>query len=193
MSGPGILCTKCGASLPAEVFNTSELTPCPGQFCESLLQVEVFPACFRPLEPGSAGERIVMEGQSGCFYHPQKRAAVPCEACGRFLCDLCDVQMHGHHLCPRCLETGAKKGMMKDLQNHRVLYDSAALSLALLPLLFWPLTLLASPVAVFMGFRYWKAPSSILPRTKIRLVLAIIIGLTEFALWVFVLVRFVIL
>jgi hypothetical protein len=190
MSGPGISCTKCGASLLAEVFNTAKLTPC--QICESLLQVDVFPACFRPLEPSSAGERIVMEGQSGCFYHPQKRAAVPCEACGRFLCDLCDIQMQGQHLCPPCLETGAKKGMMKSLQHHRLLYDSIALSLAILPLLFWPFTVVTAPMAVFMGFRYWKTPSSILPRTKIRLVLAIVIGFIEIALWVFFVVRFAI-
>jgi len=72
---------------------------------------------------------------------------------------------------------------MTSLQSHRILYDSAALSVAILPILFWPLTALTGPMAVFMGFRYWNAPSSIIPRTKIRLVLAIIIGLIQIVLW----------
>jgi hypothetical protein len=38
-------------------------------------------------------------------------------------------------------------------------------------------------MAVFMGFRYWNAPSSVVPRAKIRLVLAIIIGLIQIVLW----------
>jgi hypothetical protein len=71
-----------------------------------------------------------------------------------------------------------------------MLYDSAALSLAILPLLFWPFTVVTAPMAVFMGFRYWKTPSSIIPRTKIRLVLAIVIGFIEIVLWVFFVVRF---
>ena len=91
--------------------------------------------------------------------------------------------MPGQHLCPVCLESGSKKGKLSSLENHRILYDSAALSLAIVPILFWPLTVFTGPMAVFMGIRYWNAPSSILPRTKIRLVLAIIIGLIQIVLW----------
>ena len=38
-------CPKCGAALVEGVLNQSGLEPCPG--CQSLLQVEVFPALFR--------------------------------------------------------------------------------------------------------------------------------------------------
>jgi hypothetical protein len=181
MNAPLVLCTKCNASLLGDVFNTGALESCPG--CGASSQVELFPALFRATTPGDAGETILTEGEAGCFYHPQKRAIIPCHACGRFLCGLCDVEWHGQHLCPACLESGSRKGKLTSLENHRILYDSAALSVAILPILFWPLTVFTAPMAVFMGFRYWNAPSSIIPRTKIRLVLAIIIGLIQIVLW----------
>ena len=181
MNAPLVSCTKCNASLLGDVFNTGAPASCPG--CGASSQVEVFPALFRATTPGDAGETILTEGEASCFYHPQKRAIIPCQACGRFLCGLCDVDLHGQHICPVCLESSSGKGKLTSLENHRILYDSAALSVAILPILFWPLTVVTGPMALFIGFRYWKAPSSIVPRTKIRLVLAIIIGFIQIVLW----------
>jgi hypothetical protein len=181
MNAPLVSCIKCNASLLSDVFNTGALVSCPG--CGASSQVEVFPALFRATAPGTAGETILTEGEAGCFYHPRKRAIIPCHACGRFLCGLCDVELHGQHLCPVCLEIGSRKGKLTSLENHRILYDSAALSVAILPILVWPLTVFTGPMAVFMGFRYWDAPSSVVPRTKVRLVLAIMIGLIQIVLW----------
>jgi hypothetical protein len=56
------------------------------------------------------------------------------------------------------------------------MYDSIALSLAILPVIIWPVTLFTAPAAIFYAIRHWKSPTSILPRTKIRHVFAILIG-----------------
>ncbi len=108
---------------------------------------------------------------------------LPCDACGRFLCALCDVELNGRHLCPACLETGRKKGHLTHLDNRRTLYDSLALTLTLVPLLFWPLTLITAPAALFIAIRFWNAESSVVRRTKIRLVLAIFIALIQIVGW----------
>src|SRR6185369_13510263 len=118
-----------------ELFNRAELKPCPS--CAAPLQVEVFPAFFRKITPGTGAETILVEGEASCFYHPQKRAVLPCHGCGRFLCALCDCELHGEHYCPACLETGRKKGKIKRLENRRTLYDSIALAVALFPILFF--------------------------------------------------------
>src|SRR6266849_9433647 len=159
MSTPLLRCINCYKSLPLEVFNTPGWTHCPA--CGVKMQVAVFPAFFQALPAATIGEKILVEGESGCFYHPQKKAALPCESCGRFLCALCDVELSGRHLCPGCIATGKKKGRIKNLENHRVLYDTIALGLATLPLLLFWMTLLTAPMALFMALRYWKAPSSI--------------------------------
>src|SRR5882672_11172949 len=99
-----VTCPRCHTILPEQVINTGTVDPCPA--CSIPIQVEVFPAFFKPVEPGSAGETILVEGEASCFYHPKKRASVPCGSCGRFLCALCDVELKGGHICPTCLETG---------------------------------------------------------------------------------------
>ena len=184
MSIPLVTCTKCTAPLPGEIFNLPGLAPCPT--CGQSLQVEVFPALFQSFAPGQTGEAIMEESESSCFYHPQKKALLPCDACGRFLCALCDCELDGQHICPSCLETGKRKGKIKSLQNRRVLYDSAALALAVLPaatLLFACFTIITSPMAIYLVIRHWNTPSSIVRRTKIRFILAAVFASLTLIAW----------
>lgn len=176
-----VQCPKCHAWLLDDVFNQPELSPCPA--CGVPLQIEVFPALFRRVNPGQSGETIMVEGESSCFYHPQKKAVIPCQGCGRFLCALCDCELNGQHYCPTCLETGKTKGKIKNLENQRTLYDGIALSLAVYPLLIFYFTLITAPVALFVAIRYWNAPRSIIRRTKVRYVVAIIIALVQISGW----------
>ncbi|MBU6410819.1 MAG: hypothetical protein KGR98_10580 [Verrucomicrobia bacterium] len=178
---PLVQCPRCRAWLMEGVFNQPTFAPCPA--CGSGLQVEVFPALFRKTSAGQGGETIMMEGESSCFYHPQKKAARPCDGCGRFLCALCDCELDGRHLCPTCLETGKTKGKIESLDNERTLYDSIALALAILPMLIFYFTLVTAPMALFVAIRYWKAPRSILHRTRIRAVAAIVISLLQIGGW----------
>jgi hypothetical protein len=168
-------CPQCRAPWPADPATLAGLEYCPQ--CDRRVRVEIFPAFTRPVATGSAGESIVVEGEAACFYHPQKRAAVPCGACGRFLCGLCDLELNGQHLCPACLEAGRQKGRLKGLDTRRTLYDSAALTLALVgPLLcFWG-AFLTAPAAIIMALYGWNKPSSLIPRTRIRSVLALILA-----------------
>ncbi|MDB6021129.1 MAG: hypothetical protein JWQ04_986 [Pedosphaera sp.] len=179
MNTPLVSCTKCRAPLLGDVFNLPELIPCPS--CGKPLQVEVFPAMFRRIAPGRDGEAVMEETESSCFYHPQKKAVLPCESCGRFLCALCDCEFNGQHLCPTCLETGRSKGKIKSLENHRTLYDSMALRLAIgsfaPPIIYF--CWLTLPLSLFIAIRHWNTPTSIVRRTKIRFMLAITIALLE--------------
>jgi len=152
--------------------------------CGAQLQAYVFPAISQVLV-GKGGEALLSDTEASCFYHPQKKAAAACETCGRFLCALCDVDFNGKHLCPACIESGKKKGKMTNLENRRMLHDHIALSLALLPMLIYPFTIVTAPAAIYYAIRYWKTPSSILPRTRIRNILAIFIALLQIAAWCF--------
>src|SRR5450432_3376511 len=165
---PQIQCPKCRARLFEGVFNQPEMSPCPA--CGTPLQLEIFPAMFRKINPGQSGEAIIVEGESSCFYHPQKKAVLPCENCGRFLCALCDCELNGKHFCPACLETGKTKGKIKNLDNHRTLYDRIALSLAIYPILIFYFTLITAPMTLFVAIRYWKSPPSLVRPGKIRFV-----------------------
>jgi len=174
-------CTKCNASLPNEVFNAADFIRCPS--CNAKIRIDVFPALLESPSSGPAAQALLVESETSCFYHEKKKAAVPCDHCGRFLCALCDVELNGEHFCPPCLASGKKKGKLRNLQNHRILYDSIALSVAILPaILFWP-SVVTAPMAIFIAFRYWRAPLSIVPRTKVRFILAIALATPQILGW----------
>ena len=150
------------------------------------MYVEVFPALFRETAPGQTGEVLVVEGESTCFYHPSKKAVLPCQGCGRFLCALCDCDLSGTHFCPVCLEAGKTKGKIQNLQNERPLYDSIALMFAVLPIVtvvFWVFSLFTAPIALVLAIANWNTPRSIVHRTKTRLVLAIIFATLQIGAW----------
>jgi hypothetical protein len=126
----------------------------------------------------------MVDGESSCFFHPQKKAVVPCAGCGRFLCALCDCDFGGEHFCPACLETGKSKGKIKALDNRRACYDGIALRLALWPMLIFYFTLITAPMALFVAIRYWNAPRSLVRPNRIGFVLAIIIALLQIGGWI---------
>src|SRR5208283_982933 len=150
-----VACPICKAVLGAEYFNQPGWQACPS--CARELRVAVFPALFRE-ERITPAERILAEGEASCFYHPEKKAAIICEMCGRFLCALCDVDFNGQHLCPACLEAGRQKGKIAKLENTRTRHDRLALLLALVPVLTWPFTLISAPSALFYAIWHWKSP-----------------------------------
>ena len=174
-----LLCPRCRRELPQQPGNAGQ-SICT---CGAKLEVAVFPAFKRSLQPGQSAQALIDESESGCFYHPQKRAVVPCSACGRFLCALCDLELNGQHLCPPCLSGGQRKGKMPELERERILYDNVALIMAVAPIAVFPFTLLTAPAAVIMAIMWWKKPTSILPRTRIRFIFAITIGLLQIAAW----------
>jgi hypothetical protein len=174
-------CTKCGAPLSGESFNTGSLTACPK--CGALVQLEVFPAFFRPQEVGRSGERVAVEEESSCFYHPKKKAVILCDACGRFLCALCDLELDGKHLCPACLESGKKKRTLQSLEDARTLYNRQALALAVLPFF------ISGLAAIYFAARYWKAPTSLVRPANWAMPLALVLAILQtlgFAIVIFV-------
>ena len=183
---PPLQCPRCQAWLLERVFNQPELVPCPA--CGVPLQAEIFPAFFRPINPGRSGEAVMVEGESSCFYHPQKKAVRPCDGCGRFLCALCDCELNGKHFCPGCLETGRTKGKIKNLENERMLYDSIALALAVYPVVVIfgiYFTFITAPMSLFVAIRHWNAPRSLVRRTKFRYVAAILLASLQIIGWCF--------
>ena len=159
------------------MFNLPGWSPCP--VCGTKLQIEVFPALVRPVAQGTAAELQLEDEGTVCFFHPQKKAIVPCDGCGRFLCALCDCELNGEHLCPACLESGKKKGQVTALENKRTCYDSMALTLAIVGLLILSISFITAPIALFIAIRHWNSPTSIVRRGKARLRWAVTLASLE--------------
>ena len=177
-----IACPKCQAIQPLNTVNTGERFNCFA--CRTQLQVEVFNAFMNPVTHGNKGESVQEAGQAECFYHPGKKAVVPCSVCGRLLCALCEVKLEERSLCLGCLQSGQKKQKIIDLEHQRPLYDSMALALAFWPIFmfFFP-TLITAPAAIYVVLRYWKSAGSILPRSRFRYLLAMLLAGGQIVIW----------
>jgi hypothetical protein len=142
-----------------------------------------FPAYLQGDAKGASPTSVMLDSEAACFQHPDKRAVVACSSCGRFLCALCRIDLKGQPTCVACIQAAQHKGRATDLSRHRLLYDDIALALALLPILFWPVTILTAPAALVLCFVWWRRPASLVPRSRVRFVLAALFALLEIAGW----------
>jgi hypothetical protein len=173
-------CPSCGYPQPANNYNREGSINCPQ--CSSRLHTDVFPALYQAPEGAVLGAEAAL-GAATCFYHPEKEAAVPCGTCGRYLCTLCDIEMGEDHICPACMDKAASEEEDPGLVASRTMYDSIALSLAIMPLIMWPFTFITAPMSIYFCIRYWRTPLSIMPRTRIRFVFAFLIAGLQVTAW----------
>jgi hypothetical protein len=181
MLSAALTCGACDAPVPYEAINGAAPVPC--RRCGAQVEAAVFPALFNEIKPGTSGERVLFDDESSCFYHTGKKAVVPCDICGRFLCALCDIELNDQHLCPSCIDAGKNKGKMEELESQRMRYDRLALALALLPIVFFiPMiyfTFFTAPAALFVTLRHWKTPLSPVRPWRWRFVVAFLLGIME--------------
>jgi hypothetical protein len=168
MAAQELSCPKCRGALPPPQAEGAGMAVCPR--CRTRAEFEVFPAHFAGPRLGRPGEALVDASEASCFFHPEKRASIACESCGRFLCALCDLEMEGRHICPTCLAAGRKKGALQNFDQFRVNWPGIALLMTIvLPLVFYPFTplfALGALVVVAVGLRQ---PGSITGRRRILL------------------------
>jgi hypothetical protein len=174
------VCPGCRTPLPPEILGSESRIPCPS--CRVALEVEVFPALARPIEEAAAAPQISAEGESTCFYHAGYRAAVPCDACGRFLCRLCDLPIGPRHLCPECVHR-AREEKTAGMVTERMLWDRLALSLATLPVITLYFTVLTAPAAIVVALRHWRTPGSLVTPGRWRFVAAILFATLQLGAW----------
>jgi hypothetical protein len=139
---------------------------CPS--CANRLQ-----ACLWPVIRQNTKAAVALSDQATCFFHPDKAFQACCQRCGRFVCALCDLQLGAEHVCPACFERGRSDsgiGAHKAEWRHRdVLYDSIALMLGWVWILFWPTIVAAIPSVITLHVKYRKAPRSyLIPRSGWR-------------------------
>ena len=179
-----IYCSECSAPVDLKSINTGAFERCHA--CGISSRTDVFPAYKTDISDNDVQEAVIVDDDASCFYHPKKKAVIFCSGCGRFLCALCDVEIDGEHLCFACMEAGKNKKQISDLETGRTIYDSLALRLALFPVvifIFYSITIVTAPITLYLVVRHWRAPSSIVGRTKIRFIVAFILAFAQVATW----------
>jgi hypothetical protein len=173
-------CALCNMPLPKWGLAAGEAAVC--MLCGASNQAYVYPAAFHA--PAPVATEAALDGEAACFDHPAKRAVAACQQCGRFVCQLCAVELGDATWCPSCVAAGAGQAKAAKLDGSRILYDSVALMAPLVALLMWPFTIIAAPGAIVLAIAKWRAPLSLVRRNRWRFVAAILVGLTEVGLWI---------
>jgi uncharacterized paraquat-inducible protein A len=177
-------CPFCSRPLLAQSWRDDRHAFC-GR-CEKLIE-------FIPL-PALTAQKTVARPQTAslgedatCFFHTGNRAESVCSGCGRLLCAVCAVDYTGTCLCPACIAT--RSSGKSDTVTSRVLWANTALSLAILPLLIWPVTVLTAPTVIGLSIYGWNKPGSLVRKSKRRFVMAIILAGLQLAGWSMLLVN----
>jgi len=179
-AGPALPCPKCSCVLEPVSWHDADSGTC--RRCAVDFEFRSFPALTASRARVAAQAAVIAE-ESVCYFHAENRAEAICEDCGRLLCPVCAIDFGGKTRCPACV-AAAKKAESAAVVKDRVLYDSLALGIALLPLLIWPFTLVTAPIAVGMAIYGWKKPTSLVRRSPhLRLILALVFALLEIAAW----------
>jgi hypothetical protein len=185
------LCPRCGRDLPAGAFEPGGAS-CSS--CQTYVEAAVFPALFR--KAASSLYEPVVSDEAACFFHADRIAVSSCARCGRFLCALCRISWaDGEEVCTACLEIATQSktpglsppqpdAQPSALASSRFHYDSLALAIATVPVLTWVFSLLTAPLALGFALFTWRRQSSIVPRTKLRFIAAILCSLLTIAGWV---------
>jgi len=156
-------CPNCGGGVvPIQTGWQS----CPS--CANRLQ-----ACLWPVIRQNTKAAVALSDQATCYFHPDKAFQACCQRCGRFVCALCDLQLGAEHVCPACFERGrsdSSTGASKAEWRHRdVLYDSIALMVGWVWIIFWPTLVAAIPSVITLHVKFRKAPRSyLIPRSGWR-------------------------
>lgn len=197
-----IRCASCQLPLPDTPFLQGGKGRCT--YCGKVLQVYLQKALYRPVgmaPPSLPDDTPPAEGEAVCFYNPHRRATKVCDHCGVYMSDTWAAPWGEMTICLKCLEQLRSKSQDQRFEASRTLWDNIALGLVVIPvvgglvamasIIAWPLsvlafgaTLITAPAAILLALRYWNAPRSLAPRGRLRLILALLLGLGVALAWV---------
>ena len=176
-------CPRCSEQIPVTPSSGDQTLTCPA--CRAEVEAIVFPAFQSSLD--SAPRIQLAHGpEAACYFHSRFRADTPCDDCGRFLCELCAISVGARRLCAECVAKLRKEKGETGLIHHAALFDNTALFLLIAPvasifLSFF--TLISAPAALILSFYYWSRQWTLLGRSRIRFVIAIVSSILLLAGW----------
>jgi hypothetical protein len=151
--------------------------------CMKKAMFVAFPALMNSSagKPPSLVEDPPAEGEAACFYSPHRRATKECSHCGVMVSDAWAAAWGSKTVCLKCLDHLRADTKQVDFQSRRVLWDSVVLILAMLPmtLFLYFVVFITAPAALILGFWHWNSPRSLIPRSKVRLVIGMGLGLLQ--------------
>jgi len=144
--------------------------------CRTAFELETFPAQWRRVQAGRAGELVTGE-EAACYVHTDRRAEAACDGCGRFMCALCEVRVGEQRLCVACLDGGRRAGRLVQVERSRTLFARVAVRVALFGLVLGPFAPAAGLSAIVLAIVGLTRPPSVTGRRYLgSAVFALLLG-----------------
>lgn len=173
-----LVCPSCGFVLTDEALEPT--ISC--RRCNSRIEVSIFPAVARAAE--NHAHQVVVAEEASCYFHLDRVADFACSRCGRFLCPLCRIPWVGEDICPLCLETASTGAEGDKLASSRFHFDGLALLLSTAPLPTIFFSMFTAPVALGFALFTFRKNCSIVSRSKVRFILAILFSTATIVGWI---------
>jgi len=176
----GIQCPRCRHLYDPQVYQQTEVV-C--QKCRAKTELHVFPAFFEGTTRGEFAEPVQESDEAACFFHPAKQASVSCHGCGRLVCQACNTAAASDAaMCAACFNREVEQGQYpRNVLNP----GSAALLLAVVPFLFFWISLVTAPMAFYLSLAGWRKAGQVRTAGRARLIIALILSLGQMLIWIF--------
>lgn len=186
-----INCPRCSSALTTNIFTEHSDSSCP--HCGLVITGRLFPRFFSTYMAEKSPVEASSDYESSCFFHQKKLAVSHCSECGRFLCSLCELNIEGRILCPICLEKLDQEKRLKTFTNQVTFWDSITVSMAIMPMLIWPLTIITAPLTFVYIWRHFKDNNNyVIPRKRWRFYLAGLFAGMQLTGWTILLVLLIV-
>ena len=169
-----LACPACGSPKGTGFLPDSDSSTC--RACRKPVDALLLPRAFAPVLPPPLPATAPAPGEASCFYDPTRKATCLCSQCGVLISDLWSANWGSRQVCLRCLDKLRESGRDSNFESTRVMWDNICLLLSgsILVIFFPYCAIIAAPAAIVFGIRAWNRPRSLIPRSRFRLITAIV-------------------
>lgn len=171
-----LACPACGSPKSAGFPPDSTSTTCLA--CRKPVDALLLPRAYTPVLPPPLPSASPAPGDALCFYDSSQKATCLCSQCGVLVSDSWSAHWGSRKVCLRCLEKLRESGRDSNFESTRLMWDNVCLllSLSICLVIFPYFAILTAPAALVLGIRAWNHPRSLIPRSRFRLITALVLS-----------------
>lgn len=169
-----LACPACGSPQSAGFSPGASSTTCMA--CRKPVNALLFPRAIIPFSPPPLIQSSPAPGDAVCFFDPTQKATSLCDQCGVLVSDAWSAHWGSRKVCLRCLEKLRESKRDSSFESSRLMWDNICLLLSstIFILIFPYFAIIAAPTALILGIRSWNSPRSLIPRSRFRLIIALV-------------------
>jgi hypothetical protein len=171
-----LACPACKSPKSAGFRPDTASTTCLA--CRKPVEALLLPRAFKPFSPPPLPSAPPALGDAVCFYDAAQKATCLCSQCGVLVSDSWSANWGNRKVCLRCLEKLRESGRDSNFESSRLMWDNICLLLSstIFILIFPYFAIIAAPATIVLGIRTWNHPRSLVPRSRFRLIVALILA-----------------